>query len=378
MGQIFINFSLFICMMILYLLPILAFGLISTYWDMKKGIIKNKLILAMLITAVIVHISSILLSPSLFNLLPTFVMNMVFSIFVGLLLWVISIWPAGDAKLFIAFSSLIPLGLFGNLDSPFVSFDFLINTFVPIFFAMFIFLLVKSKSSAIKKSLKFTFNPYNMFMVFIVVVGFLWFIIKSVAFLGILMNYFVIIIILFVIMEVFNKIVPINLEYAYVFLVIIRLILDYRTVFTLGYLYELISIIFAFVIVRYFVIDLGFHGFTLPKKIEDLKPGMCLAEGIAESEEKGVNYEKKRIIFFSLPQALMEKRKVKFIHGVSFDGLSKKDVEKIKKLRKDGKIPFDEIMVHVSTPFAVFLFIGIVLTIILQTNFVTYLRIIYF
>lgn len=365
-------------MMILYFIPILAFGLISTYWDIKKGIIKNKLILAMFTTAVIVHISSILLSPSLFNMLPFFVMNVGFSIFVGVLLWIVSIWPAGDAKLFIAYSSLIPLELFKHLNSPFVSFEFLINTFVPVFFAMFIFLLVKSKPSEIKKSLKFTFNPYNMFMVFIVIVGFLWFIIRSVAFLGIFMNYFIIIFILFVIMEIFNKIVPVNMEYAYVFLVILRLIVDYRTVFTLGYLYELLSIIFAFVIVRYFVIDLGFHGFTIAKKIKDLKPGMCLAEGIAESEEKGVNYEKKRIVFFSLPQALMEKRRVKFIHSVSFDGLSKKDVEKIKKLRKGGKIPFDEVMVHVSTPFAVFLFIGIVLTFILQTNFVIYLKSIYF
>ena len=365
-------------MMVLYLIPILAFGLISTYWDIKKGIIRNKLILAMLITAVIIHVSSILLSPSLFNLLPSFILNVGFSIFVGFLLWVISIWPAGDAKLFIAYSSLIPLGLFGNSGSPYVSFEFLINTFVPIFLAMFIFLLVKSKPSEIKKSLKFTFNPYNMFMVFVVVVGFLWFIIKAVSSLGIVMNYFIIIIILFIIMEIFNKIVPVNMEYAYVFLVILRLILDYRSVFTLGYLYELISIIFAFVIIRYFVIDLGFHGFTVLKKIKDLKPGMCLAEGITESDEKSVNYEKRRMSFFSLPQALMEKRRIKFIHSVSFDGLTKEDVKKIKKLRKDGKIPFDDIMVHVSTPFAVFLFIGIILTILLQTNFVTYLKGIYF
>lgn len=364
--------------MFLYLLPVLAFGLISTYTDIRKRIIHNKLILIMLVTSVVMHTLSLIFYPSLWVSIPNFLINMGFSILVGILLWAISLWPAGDAKLFIAYSSLIPLGLFVNYGNPFVSFDFLINTFVPIFFVMFIFLIIKSKPSEIKKSLKFTFNPYTMFMVFIVIVGFLWFIIEGVAFLGILLNYFVIILILFVIMEIFNKIIPVNMEYAYVFLVILRLILDYRTVFTLGYLYELISIIFAFVIVRYFVIDLGFHGFTVPKKIKDLKPGMCLAEGIAESKEKDVNYEKKRIVFFSFIQAMSEKRKVKFIHNVSFDGLSKKDVEEIKKLRREGKILFDEVMVHVSTPFAVFLLIGIVLTILLQTNFVIYLRNIYF
>ncbi len=364
--------------MLLYLIPVLAFGLISTYTDIRKRIIYNKLILIMLATSVVVNTLSLIFYPSLMGSIPTFLFSMGFSIFVGILLWAISIWPAGDAKLYIAFSSLIPLALFESSGSLFISFDFLINTFVPIFLVMFIFLLIRSDSSAIKKSLKFTFNPYIMFMVFIVIVGFLWFIIKAVSFLGIFMNYFVIIIILFVIMEIFNKIVPINLEYAYIILVILRLIVDYRTVLTLGYLYELVSIIFAYIVVRYFVIDLGFHGFTVPKKIKDLKPGMCLAEGISESEEKGVNYEKRKIIFFSMPQALMERRRVRFIHSVSFDGLSKKDVEKIKKLRSDGKIPFDELMVHVSTPFAAFLFIGIVLTIVLQTNFVFYLKAIYF
>jgi preflagellin peptidase FlaK len=356
----------------------LAFGFFSTYWDMKKGIIKNKVIVIMLITAAFAHFSTIFLSPSSINLLPQFMLNLGFSIFVGLLLWVVSIWPAGDAKLFIAYSSLIPLDLFGHHGQLFISFDFLINTFVPIFFAMFVFLLIKSKPSEIKKSLKFTFNPYMILMTFIVLAGFMWFIIKAFAFLGVFLNYFTMIIILFVIMEIFNKIVPINMEYIYAFLVILRLILDYRTFFTLGYAYELIGMIFAFVIVRYFVIDLGFYGFTVPKKIEDLEPGMCLAEGIAESKEKGVKYEKKRLLYFSILQALRERGKGKFIHSVSFEGLNKEDVEKLKKLRREGDIPFDDIMIHVKTPFAAFLFIGILLTITFQTNFIAYLKAIYF
>lgn len=376
----FYNYKIYLCIfiMLISLILILAFGLFSTYWDMKKGIIKNEMILVMLIAAALAIFSVLLVSPSSFGLLSPFMLNMGFSIVVGLLLWVVNIWPAGDAKLFIAYSSLMPLELFAHQAQPFVSFDFLINTFVPIFLAMFIFLLIKSRPSEIKKSLKFTFNPYTMSMVFIVLVGFMWFIIRALAFLGMYLNYFVVIIILFVIMEIINKAIPINMEYIYVFLVVLRLIFDYRTVFTIGYAFELISIVFAFVIIRYFVIDLGFRGFTLPKKIEDLQPGMCLAEGIAESKEKGVKYEKKRIIFFSELQALMERRKVKFIHGISFNGLSKKDVEKIKELRRNGEIPFDDIMIHQKTPFAAFMFIGILLTIALQTNFVAYLKNIYF
>jgi hypothetical protein len=204
---------------------------------------------------------------------------------VSIILWVTYIWPAGDAKLFIAYSSLIPISLF-TAGNHFLSFEFMINTFVPVFFAMFVYLMLKSKRSEIKKSLKFTFDPYTMFMVFIVIMGFLWFLIKALSFLGMFMNYFVIIILLFVILEILNKIVPINMEYLYMFLVILRLIVDYRTVLTLGYLYEIISMVFAFVIIRYFIIDLGFHGFTVPKKIVELEPGMCPAEGIMASTTK--------------------------------------------------------------------------------------------
>jgi preflagellin peptidase FlaK len=357
---------------------ILAFGFFSTYWDIKKGIVKNKLIAVMLVSAFFAHLASILIFPSLLDALPMMTLNLCFSIFVSILLYIVNIWPAGDSKLFIAYASLIPLSVFVPSGQPFLSVDFLINTFVPVFLAMFIFLMIKSKPSEIKKSLKFTFNPYTIFMVFIVLIGFMWFIENAFAFLGMFMNYFIMIIFLFVILEIFNKIVPFNMEYVYLFLLVLRLILDYRSVFTIGYAYELLGIVFAFVILRYFVIDLGFHGFTVPKKIDDLEPGMCLAEGIATSQEPGVKYEKKRLIYFSEIQALMERGRVKFIHSVSFSGLNKEDVEKIKKLRKNGDIPFDEVMIHVKTPFASFLFLGIVLTILLQTNFVAFIKYMYF
>ncbi len=164
------------------------------------------------------------------------------------------------------------------------------------------------------------------------------------------------------------------MEYVYIALLVIRFIIDYRTVLTLGYAYELATIIFAYIIIRYFVIDLGFQGFTKTVKIKDLKPEMCLAEGICKTGNKEAEYEKKRIMFLSTIQAMSERGKAKFIHETSFDGLTRKDVGKIKKLRKDGKILFDEIMIHTTTPFAFFLFIGILLTILLQTNFITYIK----
>jgi len=359
--------------LLLYLIPIIVFGLISIYTDMKKSIIKNHLIIAMLVTAAALHAYQLIFLPELQTFLPNLMINLGFSLMVGILLWIAQIWPAGDAKLFIAYSTLLPPELFtpGN---HFLSFEFLINTFVPVFFAMFIFLMFTSKRSEIKKSLKFTFNPYTMFMVILVLLGFMWFIIRAISFIGIFMNYFIMVILLFVIIEIFNKLIPINMEYVYVFLAALRLVIDYRAVFTFGYVYELVVIIFAYIVLRYFIIDLGFYGFTVPKKIEDLKPGMCLAEGIAESKQGGVNFEKRRLLFFSILQALMERGKVKYIHNISFEGLSQEDVEKIKKLRKDGKIPFDEVMVHVNTPFAVFLFVGIILTVTLQTNFILYLK----
>jgi Flp pilus assembly protein protease CpaA len=361
--------------MILNIVCITLLGIITTYTDLKKRLIENRVILAGLLAAPLLHLYTILQNPALTALLPYMFYNMAFSIFAGVLLWYINMWPAGDAKLFIAYSFLLPIEIY-QITQYFISFDFLINTFVPIFMVMLFFLLLRSKKSDMKNSIKFALNSYTVLLSIIVIVGFLWFFFEFLSLLGfgLAQNYLISMVVLFLIIEIFTKIAPFNLEYLYLFLALVRLFLDYRNVLTLNYMYYMFTLLFSFLIVRFFVIDLGFKGYTIKKRVEDLEPGMCLAEGIREKKiGDNVEYEKERLAPFEITQALKDRTK-NFIHNTSFDGLTKEDVKKIKKLREEGKINFSDILIHTITPFALFLFLGILMTVLLKTNFVTYIR----
>ncbi|NIO20601.1 MAG: hypothetical protein GTN76_07655 [Candidatus Aenigmarchaeota archaeon] len=361
--------------MLLNLIFIIGLGILTTYEDVKKRIIRNKVVLIALLVAPFLHIYQLIQAPEMISFIPNLIINLIFAVFVGFLIWLINIWPAGDAKLFMAYSFLLPLNVYAVSKNSFISFDYAVNVFVPVFVFMFFLLMLRSKRSEIKETLKSTFDSYRIFMAAIVIVGFLWFFMELLYFFGIPFNYFIIVILLFIIMEFFERIGTFSLELTFIAAAVIRLLIDYRNVFTLGYLYYLVAVLVAFVIFRYFVIELGFKGYTVKKKISELETGMCLAEGIIENKvDQKVGYEKKKITQFSIPQILSEKITKNYIHSISFEGLSKNDVKKIKRLRKEGKIKFNEILVHMSMPFAFFLFLGILMTIFFNGSFMAFLR----
>ena len=361
--------------MLLNIIFIIGFGLLTTYEDFKRKIIRNKMILLALLVAPFLHIFQLIQSPEMFSLVPNLLMNFGFSVFSGILLWLINVWPAGDAKLFMGYSLLLPLNVYAVQGHHFISFDYIVNMFVPIFVFMFALLLLRSKRSEITDSLKSALEPYRMFMACVVIIGFLWVFMGIFGLMGIPYNYFIIVVVLFVVMEIFERIGTFSLELTFIVTAVIRLLVDYRNVFTFGFLYYLVTVLLAFVIFRYFVVELGFKGYTYSKKISELKPGDCLAEVIVEKKRGGkIEYGKGGIKQFSIPQILKERISKKYIHNISFEGLSKRDVEKIKRLRKEGKIKFDEILVHTSMPFAFFLFLGVLMTIFFNGSFVAFLK----
>jgi len=70
----------------------------------------------------------------------------------------------------------------------------------------------------------------------------------------------------------------------------------------------------------------------------------------------------------------LQQRKEKYIHDLG--ELTKEDVEKILKLKEEKKIDFNEVLVFQKQPFAVFLLLGYILTLLFQGSFVNWLRMI--
>ncbi|MBR9691276.1 hypothetical protein GOV06_00660, partial [Candidatus Woesearchaeota archaeon] len=142
-----------------FFLPgILILGIITSYEDIKYGKIRNKWIIASLIYAFIVYaglISLYLLQEGISShYLIEIGTNLLFAIFVGFGFWYLRIWTAGDGKLFIAYSALIPLSVYSLGYQEWIpSFTLLVNIFVPALLIMLIWVLFKAKIKDIKKTL---------------------------------------------------------------------------------------------------------------------------------------------------------------------------------------------------------------------------------
>jgi len=341
-------------MLSLYFVLALLIGALICYEDLKYGLIRNRYIILLLI----LFLARLIVHP---DFLDWQLLEYIFwTIFTGVFFYFIDIWPAGDAKLFISLSLLFPWEIMETS----TIFNFLINSFVPLFFAFVPIAIYRSGWKKVKKTFKISFSAYNIFLIGSMYVGVVWFLTLPMILLGIQPNIFVIIILLFVVFEILGRIKKINMEYLYVFLIILRIVLDYYDVLTFNFLKNTILIIIIFIFFRFFILRLTFDMSVKKVRIKDLKPGMEVAEGI---KKKGKNeFSKIKLIQLSFYDFLSQKKE-KLIHSKV---LTKKDVETIKKLRKEGKIPFGSILIHQPILFGIFIYLGYILTFILKTSFI--------
>jgi len=355
---------------IIYILSILLLGIVISFYDWKRGIIKNRLLLILLLIGILYYSYnfSFIVSNT-----PSFLWNIFWAVFIGIFMWFIDIWPSGDAKLFIVLSMLLPIGVLLTSGSP--AMDFLINAFVPLFVVYLSTILIKANRKEVKEALKFAFSPYRIFLIFIVVLGFLWFVMKGFTLFGVQPNVFIFVIMLFLVMDFVNRFLTFRLEILYTILAVLRIILDFRNIFTVHFAFEIFSIIFVYLFFRFFILRLAFRVNTKGVKIDDLEEGMRPAEGIMKKQGNNIiTYEKIKLFHFDYMDFLFQKKK-KIIHSMSDDGLTSGDIKKIKYIKSKGKLPFDEILVHKAIPFATFLMIGFFITILLEGNFITTLKI---
>lgn len=150
---------------IFFLLPLLAIGLIASYFDFKKGLIPNKILLFGYIGAGLLYSSLLFLnvfylkSYELHAYIPSAVFNGAVSIFVGFLFWKLGFWSAGDGKLFGLYGLMLPLNFYSeSYVEHFPSFAILINLFIPLLLFMGFMAIFHSVKSF--KNLSFNFKYF--------------------------------------------------------------------------------------------------------------------------------------------------------------------------------------------------------------------------
>ncbi len=287
-----------------------------------------------------------------------------YAFFVAVLLWFIGIWPAGDAKLFSILFLFLPPQLYSAQS---IVFDFLVNTFVPVFFFMFFVIIARSKFSLLKEAVKYALDPYRLIMLGAILLGFIWFVMGAMQLLfspfSAWFDYFLTLVLLFAVFEFFRRVLSEKLELFFFGCAVLRVLLDYSTIYSVSFIQEFSSMIFVFLFFRFFVLFLAFKLYTYSVPIEELKAGMVAGELIVR---KGERFEKVSLLNPSLI-SFMSQRLERVVHNTNF--LTEKDVKRIQKLRAQKKIPFASMLVCKVQPFAVFILLGFALTVLAEGSF---------
>ncbi len=353
--------------MIYFFLPAIIFlGVVTSYEDIKGRGIRNKWVLFAIIYSFVVLSGLVLYlffsgQGIIFSYISDYFINIIISLVFGFIIWKAGFWSAGDGKLFFAFSALLPLSVysFGYIRF-FPSFTLFINTIVLVFIFLVGNLLLKTSLNEKMRILKESFNKKVLLMVILSLFGLSWLIRIMLYFSGIGYDMFTFLILVPVIYVLITSVARKSMDLLFGMLVILRFIFDYTYIFSLSFAYTFAFIIVFYVCIKYFIFGLSYEFFSRNVRISDIKEGMILADVFYK---EGKKYVAKSNAFNDFQ--MRQKGKVRPVFNTK--GLTKDDVKRIKELHKEGKI--DSILkVQKTMPFAIFMFLGVILTLIFQGN----------
>ena len=113
-----------------FLILIFVIGILTSISDIKLNKIKNKHLILILILSIISYFCLLIFNQINFNFLIKTFVNLFFALIIGIIIYALNFWSSGDAKLFAILSFLIPLSQYKNINSYYPSINFLINFFI--------------------------------------------------------------------------------------------------------------------------------------------------------------------------------------------------------------------------------------------------------
>ena len=371
--------------MLIYFLPaIIGLGIITSYGDIRFGKIRNRWILLAIAYATIAYLVLFAYNYMEASINPRYILelftNFIFSVAVGFALWYNGIWTAGDGKLFIAFSSLIPLSSYSvGYYSLVPSVSLLLNIFVVSFFILMIFMVYKIKKKkaikTIKIVLKEIFAPKKMFDSVISIFAILWVVQRIISFLRFDNGYLLSIVLTFILFFFVKDKLGEKSIYLMILIAVGRLFLD-KSIYSLSFLSGFVLVVLVFRILQEFVRGsisiMADETFCEEVSLKELKPGIVLNVTI-EARKKLSGKELKELkrqrgveVIFQNKCYYVKKPKSVFGLGGFIEeepeGITKEQIAKIKR------IGFKSVMVSGTIPFAPFIFLGTLTTMIINGN----------
>ena len=337
---------------------ILFLGVITSYEDYKFGKIRNKWVISALLYSIVLNSFFLATGNIGWADIGQIAINSLTVLVIAFAIWQLNLWSAGDAKLFFSFSMLVPLEAYKVNDFGFFSSgSILLNTLVFAFMVFLIsslrgFRLINTKNELKKISLE------NIVRMFLVIFSLSWMLKTAFLLFNLeLPKLFFLLIPLSLLL--YNKISDKKLITGLVILSILRLAFD-KEILSLSFWYKMS---YAFLVI--FTINLVSASFLLNTflknvRIKDLKQGMIPAELIYK---RGKTFRKIKINVLS---GANKRKGWQTLFYYKPEGLSNSDLSSIRRF----KYPFKSILIQKTVSFAIFIFAGVLLTIVFQGNMV--------
>jgi hypothetical protein len=341
---------------------IIILGVVTSFEDIKLGKIRNRHLVWALAYGVLANI--ILFVYSVINKSVNYAYFFelftaaIISLILGFILWRSKFWSSGDAKLYFTYSFLLPLSSYNLGYIKFMpSLTILINTFIPLAIISFSKVFINSDFKEKKNVLKSMLKPNSIISYLLFTFSVFW-IPQLLGYLGINFSVVEVMLLAALFSSAVNKIFQKKVIFIMIIISAARLFLD-RSVYSLQFLKSFLIFSVLFMILRNFLVELGKKALSYSVKVENLKEGMILADKFYE--EKGIYMIEQKNAFDRFAQ----NRNYFKMNG---DGLSKEDILKINQLIAKKKINFKEVNVAKVTPFAHYMFFGVLLTLLFNGN----------
>ncbi|MBN2880586.1 hypothetical protein JXM83_00910 [Candidatus Woesearchaeota archaeon] len=346
-----------------YILPFaLLLGFFTSYSDIKSSKIKNYVLKYCLFFIILINVFFLAIMKfnhfNMANVLPyyrDYILSVVFVFLVSLILWIFGFWNAADSKLITVFALALPPSTVVYNYSSLYGVNFFYNVvFVNIIF--FIFRSLRHLKTFDKKKLGYLpkFSFFSFFNLFLVVFSF-GFVSRIFNFISNSVDRFYINILFMISLFYFLRKLKIQKYIIFIFFGI-SLYFNRNEFLNIIFWKNLFGIFLFLTFIRLFMDYLSISNVSIVK-IDELKPGMHLAQDFVIDGKKKSRFLSDIISYDQFK-------------GLSLDSIS--DIQKIKQDIRNG-----EILISRRDSFAPFIFIGYILTVLLQSNLLTFLRIIF-
>lgn len=368
-------------LLLAFLPGILVLGAATSWEDVKAGKISNVYILFSLVYAVLLYgllwslnylSAGVTPGDYFFNLSA----GALLSLALGYALWYHDLWSAGDAKLFFAYSVIVPPTSYGlGFVEVFPSLTILVNTFIPWFFVLYGLTLVSMDKATLLDAARTAASSRHM-MGFACAYLVVWWglaYLSATVFPSLARTFPDALVSLAAVLAalIAFRFFASHLMLALATLagvVLIRYVAE-SWVPTTDHVASLAVVVALFYLFVWLPASLGQTAFRRRITLAELVPGMVLAEAIV--------WDGKRYITAPGVPEMTSSLDGSGIAGIPLVAatpgeLDEETLATAKRLEREKRFAFTDIAIAQQIPFAPYLFAGVLISIILKTDVVTY------